>query len=108
MPVFPSVDVPASSAQGQIINAPRMSNSYISDSTGLGYMLNVEVHGGTMRKSLNKYGLSERAATKKLLLSKKNVATRLRFAKLHLNRPQVFFSKVLCKVKTKIEMFARL
>ena len=42
---------------------------------------------------------------RKPLLSKKNMAAQLRFAKLHLNKPQNFWDNVLSIHQTKVEMF---
>ena len=39
------------------------------------------------------------------LLSKKNMAAQLRFAKLHLNKPQDFWNNVLWTDDTEVEMF---
>jgi len=58
-------------------------------------MLNVKVHDSTIRKRLHTYGLFGRVARRKPLLFKKNMATWLKFAKLHLNKPQDFWNNVL-------------
>ena len=42
---------------------------------------------------------------RKPLLSKKNMAAQLLFAKLHLNKPQDFWNNVLWTDQTKVEMF---
>lgn len=56
-------------------------------------------------KRLNKYGLFERVVRRNPLLSKRNVAARVIFAKLDLNKPQDFCNNVLWTDKTKEEMF---
>lgn len=56
---------------------------YISDSTGLSWLM--KVHDSTVIKRLNKYGFFGRIVSRKSLPSKKNTAAQLRFAKLHLN-----------------------
>jgi len=58
-------------------------------------MLSVEIHDSIIRKRLNKYGMFGRVARRKPLCSKKNMAAWLRFAKLHLNKPQDFWNNVL-------------
>jgi len=68
-------------------------------------MLTVKVHKNTIRKRQEKYGLFGRVARRKLLISKKNMAARLRFAKLHLNKPQDLWNDVLQTDKTKVKMF---
>ena len=42
---------------------------------------------------------------RKPLLSKKNMAAQLRFAKLHLIKPQDFWNNVLWTDQTKVEMY---
>ena len=71
--------------------------SYFSDSTGLTWSLNVKASDSMIRqeKRLNKYGR---------VRSKKNMAAQLRFAKLHLNKPQDFWNNVLWTDQTKVEM----
>ena len=58
-------------------------------------MLNIKVHDSTIRERLNKYTLFGRVGRKKSLLYKKNMAAQLRFAKLHLDKPQDFLNNVL-------------
>ena len=65
----------------------------------------VNVHPSTIRKALNKEGLHGRIARKKPLLSKKNVAARLQFAKQHVDKPQQFWDKILWTDESKIELF---
>jgi hypothetical protein len=53
---------------------------------------NISVDESTIRKTLNKNGVHGRAPLKKPLLSKKNIAARLKFAKEHLDVPQRYYS----------------
>jgi len=55
--------------------------------------------------AVQKYGMFGRVARRKLLLSKKNMAARLRFANLHLNNSQDFLNNVLWTDETKVEIF---
>ena len=66
---------------------PRVTSQILQASAN---MLNVKVHDTTNIKILNKYGLFGRGARRKILFSKKDVAAWLRFAKLHLDKPQDF------------------
>lgn len=59
-------------------------------------MLNVEVHGSTIR-------LFVTVLQRKPLLSKKTMASQRRFAKLYLNKPQDLWNNVLRTDKTKGE-----
>ena len=56
-------------------------------------MLNVKVNENTIRR-LNKYSLCASATRKKPLLFKNNMEAWLRFAKLHLNKPQDFQNNI--------------
>lgn len=49
-------------------------------------------------------GLFGRAASRKLLFSKKNIVAQFRFVKLHLSKPQDFLSNVLWTDETKVAM----
>lgn len=49
---------------------------------------------GQTEKNPNKYDLFERVDRTNSLLSKKNVAAQLRFAKLHVNNPHNFWNNV--------------
>ena len=51
---------------------------------------NISVVESTIRKTLNKNGVHGRTPQKKLLLSQKNIAAHLKFAKVHLDVPQRF------------------
>jgi len=55
--------------------------------------------------AVQKYGMFGRVDRRKLLLSKKNMAARLRFANLHLNKSQDFWKNVLWTDETKVEIF---
>uniref|UniRef100_A0A8C5WF56 Transposase n=1 Tax=Leptobrachium leishanense TaxID=445787 RepID=A0A8C5WF56_9ANUR len=56
---------------------------------------NIFVDTSTIRKTLNKNGVHGRTPRRKPLLSKKNIAARLKFAKEHLDVPQ-HYCKIFC------------
>ena len=60
---------------------------------------NISVDESTIRKTLNKNGVHGRTPLKKLLLSKKNIAARLKFAKVHLDVPQRYWLFLLTIVQ---------
>ena len=60
-------------------------------------LANVSVHKSTIRKTLNKDGVHGRIARRKSLLSKKNIAACLTFAKDHLDDPEAYWKNVLWK-----------
>lgn len=64
------------------------SKRYISDSTDLS-KLNIQVHDSPVRKLFKKYGLFGRIPKRKSLHSEKNMAAKLRFAEIHLNKPHL-------------------
>ena len=68
---------------------------------------NISVDESTIRKTLNKNGVHERTPQKKPLLSKKNIAARLKFAKEHLDVPQHYSQNILWTDETKVELFGR-
>uniref|UniRef100_A0A3Q2VV05 Voltage-gated delayed rectifier potassium channel KCNH8 n=1 Tax=Haplochromis burtoni TaxID=8153 RepID=A0A3Q2VV05_HAPBU len=68
-------------------------------------ILNVTFHDSTIRKRLNKYGLFGKTAQRKPLLSKENMAAQVRFAELHLSKPQGFWNNVLLTDETKVKLF---
>ena len=68
-------------------------------------MANVSVHDSTIRKRLNKNGVHGRIARRKPLLSKKNIAAHLKFAKEHIDDPQDFWNNVLWTDESKVELF---
>uniref|UniRef100_A0A8D0CN78 Transposase Tc1-like domain-containing protein n=1 Tax=Sander lucioperca TaxID=283035 RepID=A0A8D0CN78_SANLU len=51
-------------------------------------LANISVHQSTIRKTLNKQGIYGRTPRRKPLLTKKNIAARLKFAKEHIDTPQ--------------------
>ncbi|KAF7655032.1 hypothetical protein LDENG_00061560, partial [Lucifuga dentata] len=64
----------------------------------------VHVNESTIRRTLNNSGVYGRVARRKPLLSKKNIAARLQFAKDHMNKPEGW-DNVLWIDETKIELF---
>lgn len=80
---------------------PRATAQILQASTSI---LNVKAHNSTIRKRQNKYSMFGRVARKKPCLSKKKLAARLRFVKLHRNKPQDFWNNVFWTEKTKAEM----
>lgn len=68
---------------------------------------NISVHTSTIRKCLNKNGFHGRTPRRKPLLTKKNIAARLKFAKDHHDVPQQFWDNILWTDETKIELFGR-
>lgn len=95
-------------AQRRIINEvrrnPRASAKDLQTSLA---RTNISVHTSTICKILNKNGVHGRTARRKPLLTKKNIAARLKFAKDHLDAPQHFWQKILWTDETKIELFGR-
>jgi hypothetical protein len=55
---------------------------------------NISVDESTIPKTLNKDGVHGRTSWKKPLLSKKNIAARLQFAKEHLDVPQRYWENI--------------
>uniref|UniRef100_A0AAZ3RGN0 Transposase Tc1-like domain-containing protein n=1 Tax=Oncorhynchus tshawytscha TaxID=74940 RepID=A0AAZ3RGN0_ONCTS len=55
---------------------------------------NISVDESTIRKTLNKNGVHGRTPQKKPLLSKENTAAHLKFAKVHLDVPQLFWQNI--------------
>uniref|UniRef100_A0A8C5R032 Transposase n=1 Tax=Leptobrachium leishanense TaxID=445787 RepID=A0A8C5R032_9ANUR len=68
---------------------------------------NIFVDTSTIRKTLNKNGVHGRTPRRKPLLSKKNIAARLKFAKEHLDVPQHYWQNILSTDETKIELFGK-
>ena len=68
-------------------------------------MANVSVHESTIRKTLNKNGVYGRTAQRKPLLSKKNIAAHLKFAKDHRDDPEGYWKNVLWTGESKVERF---
>uniref|UniRef100_A0A803J9K4 Transposase Tc1-like domain-containing protein n=1 Tax=Xenopus tropicalis TaxID=8364 RepID=A0A803J9K4_XENTR len=67
---------------------------------------NIPVSESTICKTLNKNGFHGRIQ-RKPLLSKKNIAARLKFAKEHLDVPQKYRQNILWTDETKVELFGR-
>uniref|UniRef100_A0A8K9UYT4 Transposase Tc1-like domain-containing protein n=1 Tax=Oncorhynchus mykiss TaxID=8022 RepID=A0A8K9UYT4_ONCMY len=65
---------------------------------------NISVDESTIRKTQNKNGVHGRKPRKKPLLSKKNIAARLRFAKEHLDVPQCYWKNILWTEYFKIKL----
>uniref|UniRef100_A0AAZ3QEJ1 Transposase Tc1-like domain-containing protein n=1 Tax=Oncorhynchus tshawytscha TaxID=74940 RepID=A0AAZ3QEJ1_ONCTS len=68
---------------------------------------NISVDESTIRKTLNKDGVHGRTSRKKPLLSKKNIAVRLKFTKVHLDVPHRYLQNILCTDETTVELFGR-
>ena len=68
---------------------------------------NISVDTSTIRKTLNKNGFHGRTPRRKPLLSGKNIAARLKFAKEHLDVPQHYCQNILWTDETKTELFGR-
>uniref|UniRef100_A0AAR2K185 Transposase Tc1-like domain-containing protein n=1 Tax=Pygocentrus nattereri TaxID=42514 RepID=A0AAR2K185_PYGNA len=68
---------------------------------------NICVHESTVRKTLNKQGVYGRTPRRKPLLTKKNIAARLKFAKEHIDTSQRYWQNVLWTDETKIELFGK-
>ncbi|KAJ4922284.1 hypothetical protein JOQ06_021628, partial [Pogonophryne albipinna] len=64
---------------------------------------NISVDESTIRKTLNKNGVHGRTPRRKPLLSRKNIAARLKFAKEHLDVPQHYWQNILRTDETKVE-----
>ncbi|KAJ4922471.1 hypothetical protein JOQ06_019566 [Pogonophryne albipinna] len=65
---------------------------------------NISVDESTIRKTLNKNGVHGRTPRRKPLLSRKNIAARLKFAKEHLDVPQHYWQNILWTDETKVEL----
>ena len=68
---------------------------------------NISVDDSTIRKSLNKNYVHGRTPRKETVLSKKNIAARLRFVKEHLNVSQRYWQNILWTDETKVQLFGR-
>jgi hypothetical protein len=53
------------------------------------------------------YGVHGRTPRKKLLLSMKNIAAHLKFAKVHLDVPQRYWQNILWTNETTVQLFGR-
>ena len=63
------------------------------------------VDKSTICKTLNKNGVHGRTSQKKPLLSQKNIAARLKFAKEHLDVPQHYWQNIMWTDETTVELF---
>ena len=70
-------------------------------------LANISVDDPTIRKTLNKKGVYGRTPQKKSLLSKKNIAANLKFAKENLDVPQRNQQSIMWTDETKVELFGR-
>ena len=59
----------------------------------------------TIRQTLNKHGVHGRIARRKPLLSKKNIAARLKFAKDHVDEPEGYWKNILWMDESKTFWF---
>ena len=67
-------------------------------------MANVSVNESTIRQTLNKHGVHGRIARRKPLLSKKNIAARLMFAKGNMDEPEGYWKNILWTDVSKVEL----
>uniref|UniRef100_A0A3Q2CFB6 Tc1-like transposase DDE domain-containing protein n=1 Tax=Cyprinodon variegatus TaxID=28743 RepID=A0A3Q2CFB6_CYPVA len=65
----------------------------------------INVHASTIRRNINRHGIHGRVARRKPLLSRKNKAARLKFAREHLDKPEAFWKSILWTDESKIELF---
>ncbi len=82
----------------EVTKNPRVTSKDLQATLALA---NVSVHDSTIRKRLNKNGVHGRIARRKPLLSKKNIAACLKFAKEHID----FWNNVLWTDESKVELF---
>ena len=87
---------------GEVTKDPRVTSKQLKASLTLA---NVNVHESTIRRTLNNNGVHGRVARRKPLLSKKNIAAHLQFAKDHVDKPEGYWKNVLWTDETKIELF---
>jgi len=101
LPIFPGVEGPSKfpprSDRAMLTNGTKTQKLHLRLQTTVS-MLNVKVDDLLVRKGCRR----------KPLLSKKNMAAQLRFAKLHLNEPQDFWNHVLWTDQTEVEMLRRI
>ena len=65
----------------------------------------VEVSVETIRRSLRKEGVNGRIPRRTPLLKKRHKTARLKFARGHVDKPAIFWDKILWTDETKIELF---
>uniref|UniRef100_A0A8C9X1V4 Transposase Tc1-like domain-containing protein n=1 Tax=Sander lucioperca TaxID=283035 RepID=A0A8C9X1V4_SANLU len=93
-------------AQRRLINeVKKQSRMTAKDLKASLELASISVHESTIRKTLNKQGIYGRTPRRKPLLTKKNIAARLKFAKEHIDTPQRYWLNVLWTDETKIELF---
>uniref|UniRef100_A0AAQ6IF44 Transposase Tc1-like domain-containing protein n=1 Tax=Anabas testudineus TaxID=64144 RepID=A0AAQ6IF44_ANATE len=68
---------------------------------------NIFVDTSTIRKTSNMNGVHGRTPRRKPLLSKENIAARLKFAKEHLDVPQHYWQNIMWTDETKIKLFGK-
>uniref|UniRef100_A0A9J7WYS1 Transposase Tc1-like domain-containing protein n=1 Tax=Cyprinus carpio carpio TaxID=630221 RepID=A0A9J7WYS1_CYPCA len=86
-----------------VLKEPRTTSKELQASLA---SIKVSVHDSTIRKRLGENGIHGRVPRqKKPLLSKKNIAAHLQFAKDHVDKPEEYWRNVLWMGETKIEHF---
>uniref|UniRef100_A0AAZ3P037 Transposase Tc1-like domain-containing protein n=1 Tax=Oncorhynchus tshawytscha TaxID=74940 RepID=A0AAZ3P037_ONCTS len=83
---------------------PRMSAKDLQKSL---QHANISFDESMIRKTLNKNGFHGKTPWKKPLLSKKSIAARLKFSKVHLDVPQRYWQNIMWTVETTVELFER-
>ena len=68
---------------------------------------NIYVDESMICKTLSKNGVYGRTPQKKPLLSRKNIAARLKFAKVHLDVPQRYWQNIMWTDETTVELFGK-
>uniref|UniRef100_A0A3Q1HE95 Transposase Tc1-like domain-containing protein n=1 Tax=Anabas testudineus TaxID=64144 RepID=A0A3Q1HE95_ANATE len=66
---------------------------------------NICVHESTVGKTLNSRGVYDRTPRRKLLLTKENITTSLKFAEEHVDTAQQYWQNVLWTNETNIEPY---
>ena len=85
----------------EVTKNPRVTSKDLQASLALA---NVSVNESTVRQTLNKHGVHGRIARRKPLLSKKNIAARLMFAKGHMDEPEGYWKNILWTDVSKVEL----
>lgn len=70
-------------------------------------LANIFVYESTVLKTLNKQGVYGRTPKRRPLLTKKNIAACLTFAKEHIDTPQWYWENVLWPDETKTELYGK-
>ena len=68
--------------------------------------MGVSVHHSTVQRTLHKSELDGRVMRKKTFLRQKHKKNRVKFAKEHIDKPDVFWNNILWTDETKIGLFA--